>query len=70
MHDDVFKDVVNYKASVALKINVADVKEKLAGKGKKSTVGKDKASSDIPKDKPKNNTPDVVKERRKTELPK
>ncbi|GJT65959.1 hypothetical protein Tco_1017439 [Tanacetum coccineum] len=55
-------DVVNYKASAALKINAADVKEKSVGNGKKSTVGKDKASSDIPKDKPKNNTPDVVKE--------
>ncbi|GKB62777.1 hypothetical protein Tco_0918963, partial [Tanacetum coccineum] len=30
MHDDVFKDVVNDKASAALKIYAADVKEKSA----------------------------------------
>ncbi|GKC76823.1 hypothetical protein Tco_1127597, partial [Tanacetum coccineum] len=40
-----------------------------AGKGKKSDVGMDKATSDISKDKPKNIAPEVVKERRKTELP-
>nr|GEZ22053.1 hypothetical protein [Tanacetum cinerariifolium] len=46
--------VVNDKASNVLK-----------NKGKKSAVGKDKGLRDIPKDKPKNNAPDVVKEKSK-----
>ncbi|GJY89738.1 hypothetical protein Tco_0504934 [Tanacetum coccineum] len=68
--------VVNDKASDALKNKPVDVKEKLDGKGKKVFVVNDKVVKDsgkdveLPKDKPKNNVPDVVKERLKTELPK
>ncbi|GKG18530.1 hypothetical protein Tco_0372828, partial [Tanacetum coccineum] len=47
-------DVVN---DVCLTINEDNVKEKSVGKGKKSTILKQNATSDISKDKPKNNVP-------------
>ncbi|GJR63411.1 hypothetical protein Tco_1505573 [Tanacetum coccineum] len=66
VQDDPAK-VVKENVLVVLKDKASDV---LKNKGKKSSIGKDNRLSDIPKDKPKNNAPDVVKERRKTELPK
>ncbi|GJR89289.1 hypothetical protein Tco_0213300 [Tanacetum coccineum] len=56
-HDVVVGSVWDVVNDVCLTINEDNVKEKSVGKGKKSTILKQNATSDISKDKPKNNVP-------------